>query len=306
MRTARLKAFAKLNRGLRILYKRPDQYHEIRTVFQTISLADTLEVEFSKAPSTSIEIHGTPEIPDNLVERAARKILQAMDMEARVLFRLKKRIPAGAGLGGGSSDAAAVLLALPVLAGKRVAPADLHAMATELGSDVPFFLEGGAALGLGRGEELYPLPDRAATRALLVAPGIHSSTAEAYRDVSEKLTSIGLQNKLFSFQQEIWQTGGSAHNDFEEGVFARHPELSGIADRLTSSGARPVAMTGSGSSIFGVFHDRERLLSAQRAFKEQTFEISFLSRSQYRSAWRRALKQHTKGDQWPPQSRYAR
>jgi 4-diphosphocytidyl-2-C-methyl-D-erythritol kinase len=227
-------------------------------------------------------------------------------------------------LGGGSSDAAAVLLALPVLAGKRVAPGNLHAMATELGSDVPFFLEGGAALGLGRGEELYPLPDRPATRALLVAPGIHSSTAEAYRDVSEKLTSIGLQNKLFSFQQEVWQAGcattdndgGSAHNDFEEGVFARHPELRGIADRLTRSGARPVAMTGSGSSIFGIFRDRERLLSAHKAFqekavkerpfKQQTFEISFLSRSQYRSAWRRALKQHTKGDQWPPQSRYAR
>jgi 4-diphosphocytidyl-2-C-methyl-D-erythritol kinase len=323
IRTARLKAFAKLNLGLRILYKRPDHYHEIRTVFQTISLADTLDVEFCKARSTSIEIHGTPEIPDNLVERAARKILQAMDMEARVLVRLKKRIPAGAGLGGGSSDAAAVLLALPVLAGKPVAPEELHTMATQLGSDVPFFLEGGAALGLGRGEELYPLPDRPGTRALLVAPGIHSSTAEAYRDVSEKLTSIGLQNKLFSFQQEVWHAGGNAHkdggrahNDFEEGVFARHPELRGIADRLTRSGARPVAMTGSGSSVFGVFRDRERLLSAHkafrekafkdRAFKEQTFEISFLSRPQYRSAWRRALKQHMKGDQWPPQSRYAR
>jgi len=318
-RTARLKAFAKLNLGLRVLYKRPDNYHEIRTVFQTISLADTLEVEFSKARSTSIEIEGTPEIPDNLVERATRKLLQAMDMDARVFFRLNKRIPAGAGLGGGSSDAAAVLLALPVLAGKRVPSEDLHAIAAQLGSDVPFFLEGGTALGLGRGEELYPLPDRPATRALLVAPAIHSSTAEAYRGVSEKLTSIGLQNKLVSFQQEVWQAGGradidgvSAHNDFEEGVFARHPELRGIADRLTRSGARPVAMTGSGSSVFGIFRDRERLLSGQKAFKEQTFEISFLSRSQYRSAWRRALKQHTapeqntKGDQWPPQSRYAR
>ena len=119
-RSARLKAFAKLNLGLRILYKRPDNYHEIRTVFQTISLADEIEIEFSKARSTSIEIEGTPEIPDNLVERAARLLLQHMDLNARVAFRLKKSIPAGAGLGGGSSDAAAVLLALPVLVGRRI------------------------------------------------------------------------------------------------------------------------------------------------------------------------------------------
>jgi 4-diphosphocytidyl-2-C-methyl-D-erythritol kinase len=315
IRTARLKAFAKLNLGLRVLYKRPDNYHEIRTVFQTISLADDLEVEYTPAKSTSIEIDGTPEIPDNLVERSARLVLKRFALDARVLFRLRKRIPLGAGLGGGSSDAAAVLLALPVLAGKSVAPAELHGMATELGSDVPFFLEGGTALGLGRGEELYPLPDRATTRGLLVAPAIHSGTAEAYRDVSARLTSIPLQNKLFSFQQEVWQAVGRAgagalgsmQNDFEEGVFARHPELGIIASRLIKSGGGPVAMTGSGSSVFGIFSDRERLLRARKAFSsEQTFEISFLSRSQYRSAWRRALKQHTKGDLWPPRSRYAR
>jgi 4-diphosphocytidyl-2-C-methyl-D-erythritol kinase len=318
-RTARLKAFAKLNLGLRVLYKRPDNYHEIRTVFQTISLADELEVEFSRARSTSIEIEGTPHIPDNLVERAASLVLESLGIKAKVLFRLKKRIPAGAGLGGGSSDAATVLLALPVLAGNAISPADIHAIATKLGSDVPFFLEGGTALGLGRGEELYPLPDRPATRGLLVSPAIHSGTAEAYRDVSAGLTLIPLQNKILSFRQEIWQACGpsgggrlgSLHNDFEDGVFARHPELAGIAKWLVRAGAHPVSMTGSGSSIFGIFPDRERLLRAKRLrtpktfSNEQTFEISFLSRSQYRSAWRRALKEHTKGDQWPPRSRYA-
>ena len=304
-RTARLKAYAKLNLGLRVLFKRPDNYHEIRTVFQTISLADDLEVEFSRARATSIEIEGTPHIPDNLVERAARLLLEGIRLNAKILFRLTKHIPSGAGLGGGSSDAAAVLLALPVLAGKAVAPEDLHNMATQLGSDVPFFLHGGTALGLGRGEELYPLPDRPSTRALLVSPPVHSSTAEAYRDLSARLTSIRLQNKLFSFQQEVWQTTG-AENDFEEGVFARHPELRGISDRLIRSGAKPVAMTGSGSSVFGIFSDRERLLRARKTFSpEQSFVVSFVSRSQYRSAWRRALKQHTKGDLWPPRSRYA-
>jgi 4-diphosphocytidyl-2-C-methyl-D-erythritol kinase len=320
IRTARLKAFAKLNLGLRVLYKRPDNYHELRTVFQTISLGDDLEVEYSPAKATSIEIEGTPDIPDNLVERAARLMLKGLGLDARVLFRLKKRIPAGAGLGGGSSDAAAVLLALPVLAGQVVAPADLHALAAELGSDVPFFLQGGTALGLGRGEELYPLPDRPVTRGLLVSPAIHSGTVEAYRDVSARLTSIPLQNKLFSFQQEVWQSVspgfegalGSIHNDFEEGVFARHSELGSIAKWLSRSGAQPVAMTGSGSSIFGIFSDRERMRRVRESrirnadCNEQIFEISFLSRSQYRSAWRRALNQHTKGALWPPRSRYAR
>jgi 4-diphosphocytidyl-2-C-methyl-D-erythritol kinase len=312
IRSARLKAYAKLNLGLRVLYKRPDNYHEIRTVFQTVSLADDLEVDFAPARETSIEIHGTPEIPDNLVERAARAVLGNLGIVARVVFRLKKRIPSGAGLGGGSSDAAAVLLALPVLAGKPVEPADLHAMAAELGSDVPFFLHGGAALGLGRGEELYPLPDRRGAKALLVAPNVHSNTAEAYRDLSPRLTTIPLQNKLVSFQQDVWGEAGagsrvSSCNDFEAGVFARYPELRTIADRLIGSGAKPVAMTGSGSSIFGIFSDRERLLRARKAFSgERTFAISFVSRSQYRSAWRRALKLHVTGDQWPPLSRYAR
>jgi 4-diphosphocytidyl-2-C-methyl-D-erythritol kinase len=311
IRTARLKAYAKLNLGLRVLYKRPDNYHEIRTVFQTVSLADDLEVDFSVARATAIEVHGTPEIPDNLVERAARAVLGNLGIEAKVVFRLKKRIPAGAGLGGGSSDAAAVLLALPVLAGKAIAPGDLHAMATQLGSDVPFFLRGGAALGLGRGEELYPLPDRRAGNALLVAPNVHSNTAEAYRDLSPRLTTIPLQNKLNSFQQGVWGAGEgekvSLSNDFEDGVFARYPELRQIADRLIRGGADPVAMTGSGSSIFGIFPDRERLVRARSTFSgEQTFAISFVSRSQYRSAWRRALKLHVKGDQWPPRSRYAR
>ena len=118
---ARLRAYAKLNLGLRVLYKRPDGYHELRTVFQTISLADRLDVSFTRSRKTRIEIEGTPEIPDNLVERAARLALEAMQIHGDVRFKLKKNIPSGAGLGGGSSDAAAVLLALPVLAGKVIA-----------------------------------------------------------------------------------------------------------------------------------------------------------------------------------------
>jgi 4-diphosphocytidyl-2-C-methyl-D-erythritol kinase len=316
-RTVRVPAYAKLNLGLRVLYRRPDGYHELRTVFQTISLADHLEIALTPSRATRIGIEGTPDIADNLVEQACRLTLEAIKMHGDVRFKLKKNIPLGAGLGGGSSDAAAVLLALPVLCGKILPLDRLLALAAELGSDVPFFLHGGTALGLGRGEELYPLPDRSASRGLLVVPRVHSSTAEAYRDLSPTLTSIRLQNKLFKFQQVIWQEisrrsaeGDAAavdENDFEEVVFARHPEIKRIKQRLCHFGAKPAAMTGSGSAVFGVFADPAKLDRARKSFPDTTvFPISFLSRAQYRSAWRRALNLHSEGNLWPPRSRYAR
>jgi 4-diphosphocytidyl-2-C-methyl-D-erythritol kinase len=308
---ATVPAYAKLNLGLRVLFKRPDGYHEIRTVFQTVSLADRLHISFRPARATRIVIEGAPEIPDNLVERAANLVLEALHIHGDVSFHLKKNIPTGAGLGGGSSDAAAVLLALPVLARKVLASEHMHAISTALGSDVPFFLHGGTALGLGRGEELYPLPDRPAARGLLVLPNIHSSTVLAYRDLSATLTSIALQNKLSSFQQEVWQGRdgriADSDNDFEEVVFARHRVLRLIKQRLLRFGAKPAAMTGSGSAIYGIFAEASRLERTRKLFPDQTvFPISFLSRAQYRSAWRRALKLHVEGTLWPPQSRYVR
>ncbi len=317
-REARLRAYAKLNLGLRVLYKRPDGYHELRTVFQTISLADDLTISFTPAKSTTIEMHGTPDIPDNLAERAARLVMEAAEKHGAVRLTLGKNIPSGAGLGGGSSDAAAVLLALPVLSGARLPVRELTNLASKLGSDVPFFLYGGTALGLGRGEELYPLPDRPAEQALLVAPPVHSSTADAYRDLSATLTNVGLQNKLDSFQNEAWgRTSGndkpSLINDFEAVVVARYPELAAVRERLRQAGATRVAMTGSGSAIFGIFNNPGKLETARLAWQkkaepgERVFSVSFVSRTRYQGAWRRALNQDRKGnDLWPPQSRHAR
>src|SRR6185312_8722930 len=319
-RTARLRAYAKLNLGLRVLYRRPDGYHELRTVFQTISLADSLEISFEPARSVSIEMEGTPEIPDNLAERAARMAMEAAGKTGAVRLRLRKQIPAGAGLGGGSSDAAAVLLALPVVGGFAIPAERLAELAAQLGSDVPFFLYGGAALGLGRGEELYPLPDFPAQQALLIASDVHSSTADAYRDLSatlrgDSLTKVGLQNKLNSFQSGVWGdvsgTGKSSIiNDFEQVVFARYPVLAEVREKLKRAGTKCVAMTGSGSAIFGIFDNPGKLERARLAWNrpgEQAFAVSFVSRARYRAAWRRALDQDRKGnDLWPPQSRHAR
>ena len=323
IRQARCKAYAKLNLGLRVLYKRPDGYHELRTVFQTISLADTLEISFASARSVRIEMEGTPDIPDNLAERAARLVLEAAGKPGSVHLELRKNIPAGAGLGGGSSDAAAVLLALPVLAGVRLSMAQLSDLAAQLGSDVPFFLYGGTALGLGRGGELYPLPDQPAERALLIVPAIHSSTSEAYRDLSAGLTTGSLtnpllQNKLNSFQRGVWggvlgDSNQSIINDFEGVVTARYPELAGIRERLRRAGASRVAMTGSGSAIFGIFDNPGKLeraglsWNARSAADEKAFSVSFVTRARYRSQWRRALGFYMKGDDiWPPLSRHAR
>src|SRR5262249_43571712 len=155
--TATLRALAKLNLDLRILHKRPDGFHELRTVFQTISLADIIKVSFTPGRKTEIALDDPLAIPDNLIVRAAKAVLDDTRTTGTVRLQLTKRIPMGGGLGGGSSDAAAILLALPVLIGKR--PPHLPQIAVSLGSDVPYFLEGGTALGLGRGEELYPLEE---------------------------------------------------------------------------------------------------------------------------------------------------
>jgi 4-diphosphocytidyl-2-C-methyl-D-erythritol kinase len=311
-RRARLRALAKINLDLRVLGKRPDGFHELRTIFQTISLADTIDIAFTPGGKTSVEVEDGLGIPDNLAARAARVALEAMGITGRVEMRIRKRIPMGAGLGGGSSDAAAVLLALPVLAGREVELPELCALAEQLGSDVPFFLLGGRAVGIGRGSELFPLPDEPAAAGLLVVPAVHVSTVEAYRRLSPRLTSESQQNKIFSFQSQTWRRGGRepACNDFEAVVFRQHRSLARLKKRLIGSGASVAMMTGSGSGVFGLFHTRQAATLALDSLKgpgvPDPYRISLVSRQRYRSLWWRALKEHITQTTWPPQSRYPR
>jgi len=316
-RRARLLAFAKINLDLRVLYRRPDNFHELRTIFQTISLADRIEIAFTPSRRTAITVTGKVEIPDNLVARAARLCLDATCATGEVHFALEKRIPMGAGLGGGSSNAAAVLLALPAIAGRALEMSVLIRLAEELGSDVPYFLLGGTAVGLGRGTELYPLPDRSAQQGLVVTPGVHVSTAEAYRRLSAELTAESQQNKMVSFQSLAWRSSlppagladpDTGHNDFESVVFGDHPELAAIKRRLLKLGASPALMSGSGSAVFGLFPGREQVRRAIPSFREeQVFPIALVSRARYRAEWWRRLAAHTTKEKlWPPRSRYAR
>lgn len=310
---ARVRALAKINLDLRVLGKRPDGYHELRTIFQTISLADTLEIGFAPGRRTAIEIEDPLEIPGNLAGKAAESALDALGMSGRVSIGLAKRIPMGAGLGGGSSDAAAILLALPVLAGRVLTMPKLCGLAAALGSDVPFFLLGGTAVGIGRGTELFPLPDGPGREGLLVAPPVHVATAEAYRRLSPRLTAELQESTIFSFQSLVWDRGvpDNPCNDFEAVVFEQHRQLAELKRQLARTGASPVLMSGSGSAIFGLFRGRAAAREALGAGKnplsnERIFPFSLVSRARYRSLWWRALREHIDQRTWPPRSRYAR
>ena len=307
-RRARVRALAKINLDLRVLNKRPDGYHELRTVFQTISLSDRLDLAFTPRRSTDVALESDVEIADNLIVKSARICLDEMRLSGLVEVRLQKRIPMGAGLGGGSSDAAAMLLALPVLAGGVISPSRLISIAGELGSDVPFFLLGGRAAAIGRGTELYPLPPVSMRPALVIAPGIHVSTPDAYRSLDRgELTTESLQNNIDSFQASLWDEGGAGVNDFEEAVFRRHPPLRGLKQRLLKLGANPAMMSGSGSSIFAIFDDQTQATRATKFFrKEAVFRVSLVSQARYRASWRHWLAAHRIQSEWPPQSRYAR
>jgi 4-diphosphocytidyl-2-C-methyl-D-erythritol kinase len=308
-RAARLRAPAKINLDLRVLGRRPDGFHELRTIFHTISLADRIDIEFTPSRGVSVELDDPQGIPDNLVVRAARLVLEAAGATGAVRIRLDKRIPMGAGLGGGSSDAAAVLLALPVLAGRRVPLARLCELGQDLGSDVPFFLMGGAAAAIGRGTELFPLSELhfPARHGLLVTPALHVSTAEAYAALSPGLTTESQQNKIFSFQALLWGNEMCPQNDFESVVFEKFGRIAALKQKLVDAGAAIALMTGSGSAVFGLFPARNAVSGARESLGgEMTFRISLVSRARYRSLWWRALEEHITGRVWPPQSRYTR
>ena len=290
---ARLKAFAKVNLCLEVLGRRSDGFHELRTVFQTISLADTLDVEFTPGRQTRVELESDVDIADNLVVRAAQAVLELTNARGTARFRLTKRIPMGGGLGGGSADAAAVLMALPELTGKPLAWERLVEIGAGLGSDVPFFLLGGTALGLGRGTDLYPMPDAKAVHVLLVTPGIHVSTPEAYRTLERPLLSdLPPGDPNWSQRLALALADGAdwaafARNDFEKAVFARHPELMRMKAKLKRLGAKPALMSGSGSSLFGVFETAADLRRAAGQFRNTAvFPVSFLSRARYRAMLR--------------------
>jgi len=306
-----VRSLAKINLDLRVIRKRADGFHELRTIFQTISLADTIGIEYQRG-RTRVELKSNFNIPGNLIVQAADSLMKRLRTTGSLRFDLLKRIPLGGGLGGGSSDAAAVLLALPVLLGKSLPMEDLMELAAKLGSDVPFFLIGGTAAGLGRGTELYPLPAAPSRPGLLIASGVHSSTAAAYAALQRKmLPDASTTGMINEFQAAAWDITRTWTNDFEAVVFRQYPQLKSIKGKLLKLGAWRAMMTGSGSALFGLFPSRELRDRAADWFRKEfsSYQVSpfaMVTRGRYQSLWRRQLELSSGNRTWPPQDRYAR
>ncbi len=294
MPSIRVPAFAKVNLRLDVLARRADGYHELRTIFQSISLHDTLRVERSRKPGIELQVLGNPTLAaaprrENLVWRAADAFLREAKPSGGLRITLQKRIPAGRGLGGGSSDAAAALAGLFRLTKRRIAGERLLGIAAGLGADVPFFLFGGRAFGTSRGDEIYPLPDVKRQALLVVSPrDIAVNTRDAYGWLDGRLTKDSGNSKLWSFCALCWSPrGGGLSNDFESVVFKRHPRLGRIRRDLLRAGAAEAALAGSGSAVFGIFPSPAQARRSARLFPEdQVFLCSTLSRKAYaRALW---------------------
>src|ERR1700716_1369513 len=290
MREIRIPAFAKVNLRLDILGKRPDTFHELRTIFQTISLHDDLRLRESRSSGICLNIQGNDSLSlepakKNLVYTAVDALRRELEIRSGVEIDLRKKIPAGRGLGGGSSDAAAALRGYLRLTRRNIPNPRLMEIDSSLGADVPFFLFGGRALGIGRGDEIYPFPEFPKPTLLVVSPpDIHVSTPDAYRWLkAPALTKNRTASKLWKFCSLSWSTQGSGlSNDFERPVFQRHPRLAQIKRVLLQQGATEASLAGSGSAVFGVFPSPALARRAAVGFlDEQTFVCESVSRDRY-------------------------
>ena len=257
--TLTVSAHAKLNLLLRVLAREDDGYHGIETLFCRLALADELVAERRDGTGVTIEVEGADVGPaeDNLAVRAAHLVLAAVRTPLAVHLRLTKRIPVGAGLGGGSSDAAAALEAVNALAGNAVPRHELFQFAARLGADVAFCFSGAPlALGWGHGERLLALPPLPTAPVLLLAPPVPVRTADAYGWVDQARHGLGRRGALALDLAGLsgWgNIGRMAGNDFESPVFHRHPEVRRAFEALVETGPLVCRMTGSGSTVFAVY-----------------------------------------------------
>ncbi len=263
-----VRAHAKVNLDLRVLGVRADGYHELRTVFQAIELHDTLVCSEQAGPFTlKCKSPGVPLDASNLVWKAAAALWRALGRAGDIrdaVIQIDKKIPVEAGLGGGSADAAAALTALARLWGG--APITLlREVGATIGADVPFFLSGGTALGLGRGEEIYPLVDLPPHFVVIVRPPFGVSTAEAYSWYDQDREAGLRENREFQQLPVPWPSRAAQMiNDLEPPVMRRHQEIGALKTALREAGATAAAMSGSGSAVFGLFRSRA---AAQKAIK---------------------------------------
>lgn len=271
---------AKLNLGLHVLRKRPDGFHDLETVFLRIPWADVVTVRPSRRVGLTCSDSSLTTDETNLVMKAALRLAEAAGVEKGAALHLDKRLPHGAGLGGGSSDAAATLCLLADFWTLDVPDETLHRLALTLGSDVPFFLGPDAAYATGRGEILTPLRDPATGAVyrlpyalVVVVPPVHVSTAAAYARVRPRATDRpDLRALVVSNNLTRWRA--ALVNDFETPIFEQYPEIRIVKEALLEAGAGYAAMSGSGSAVFGVFEDQDAATAAADAARRKGHRVS--------------------------------
>ena len=314
--TITVPSFAKINLGLRIGPARLDGFHDLRTIYQTIALHDVVSLSVQRGTGIVIRCED-PRVPadsTNTCFKIIERAMQALKVRGRIVIEIEKRLPVQGGLGGASGNAVAALLALERALGKKLPAAERLRIAAEVGSDIPLFLMGGTVLGVGRGEEVYPLPDLPPTACVIALPDIAISTPKAFADWDEraKLTASTQSDRMLEFSREIsaWlnaaqigrrsgvsaKRGGRAENllldlvrtgienDFERVVFPNYPELREVKRVLEKAGAKYASLSGSGSAIYGLFDSQQKAATAaKRLIKQGTRALvtSTLTRQQY-------------------------
>ncbi len=290
----RLPSFAKINLFLRVMGKRADGFHEICTIFQTVSLCDYLTFSADDEISLTCNDEKIPLGDENLIVRAAKILRENFDIGKGAKIHLEKNIPAPGGLGGGSSNAAVALIGLAKLWKIEVDFENLCEIGKKLGSDVPFFFYGGTALGTGRGTKIFSLEDYQENSILIVTPRVDVSTGNAFERLNvPDLTNKGSKSILQICRDEVnslYLRQSKLKNDFERVIFETEPETAQIKERLFSFGAKRALLSGSGASVFAVFDTKKQRQDAANALEiEQNwrvFPVETVARSAYQNSLR--------------------
>ena len=322
-------SFAKINLGLNIGSKRPDGFHELRTAYQTLALHDIIRVQV--VAGSGIEIRcdedRVPRDESNTCYRIARRLLSGLDTSTRrIVIHIEKHLPVQGGMGAASSNAVATMLAMERALGIELAPAEKLRIAAEVGSDLPLFLIGGTVLGVGRGEEVYPLPDLPVTHVVVVTPAIGVSTPKAFARWDElvsrdaALTASGAAGTMNEFSERVFTwlsksfpqavepasgvpaVGGDRaetplldlvragiENDFERVVFPEYPELREVKELLLRAGAQYASLSGSGSTVYGLFASEAEARAAAKRMNATAYKAiatTTVTRAEYWKAMR--------------------
>jgi len=312
--TVRVRSFAKINLGLRIGAARADGFHELLTVYQTIGLHDVIGVSVGRGSGIEIQC-ADPRVPkdaSNTCYRIVEKAMQALRGKGRVVIDIEKRLPVQGGLGGASSNAVAALLGLERVLKKSLAAEERLRIAAEVGSDVPLFLVGGTVLGVGRGEQVYPLENLPATVCVVVTPEVGVSTPKAFAEWDRKLTMPGASARMGelgrglsawlseSYSGAPFRRGRAENpllelvragikNDFEQVVFPEYPELSEGKSALERAGAKYASRSGSGATLYGLFASKEAARVAVTRLRRQGWAAQATVTLTRREYWKKFL-----------------